>query len=281
MAQGLNNENSFGYEQYLFINTTPIPGVQSFQTKYSNPESPLITLGGKDALLVPRGEKIGKVSMSTLLVSADPFFHLTGSAGHNGYLIKDLNDRFSNYSFISGYMTSYSQQYSIGNLPQVSTSFDVMYDLGVVNSASTVHLINQLNSLTYTNTGVFQDIHIGCATCSLSDIEDNPLQAYEINISIPRIPIYSINKDTPNHVLLGRPIEFTVSLQMEEGSYNTFNMKRFPSEIPNDTITIGLKNKNGQSTNTYSFGKMNLIGMERQNNVDSPSLINLVYKRVI
>lgn len=281
MAQGLNSENSFGYEQYLFIDTTPVAGVQSFQSKYANPESPLISLGGKDALLVPRGDKLGKIAISTLLVSADPFFHLTGAAGHNGYLIKDLNSRFSNYSFISGYMTNYNHQYSVGNLPQITTSFDVMYDLGIVNSDSASHLINQINSLTYVNTGVFQDIHVGCATCSLSDIEDNPLQSYEINISIPRIPIYSINKDTPNHVLLGRPIEFTVTLQMEEGVYNAFSMKRFPSEIPSDIITIGLKNKNGQTTNTYSLGRMNLINTDKQTNVDSPSLINLVYKKVV
>lgn len=281
MAQGLNNENYFGYERYLFINNTPIPAVQSFQANYPIPQSPIVALGGIDALFAPRDNKVGKASISTVLVSTDILYQMTGKNGNNIYLLKDLNNKFDNFCCISGYLTSYNHQYSIGGLPQVNANFDVFYNIGLIDESNLNHLTSEINSLSYTSTGLFQDIHIGCATFNINDFDDNPLIGYEINISCPRVPIYCINRDTPKHVIAGKPIDLTLNLQMEESYYQYYNMKNYPNSIPTKNISITLKNKNGQTVNRYVFGSMSLVNVSKQISTDSPDIINLNYRTSI
>lgn len=282
MAQGINRENFFGYEQFLFINGLPVPGVQSFDGSFSLPVESVVQLGGGGALLAPRGAKVGQVNVNSILISSDPFYYLTGNLGVNGFLIKDLSQKFTdNFSFISGYLTSYSNQYSIGGLPQVQANFQVFSNMGEISSQHPPHIVNELNNLNYESSGIFQDIHLGCASVSFTEVNSNPLISYELNINCPRIPIYSLKRDTPQHILQGKPIEINLNLQFEDATFSQRNMKGYPFQTNNETITITLSNKSSQIVNTYSLGSMNFVSSKKQSTVDGPDIRTLTYKRIL
>lgn len=279
MAQGLNNEIVLGYEQFLFIGGAPIAGAQSVQYSYTLPKQFIYALGGIDTLSTSKGFNKGQLSVNTLLIGQDIFLPLTGENGVNGVLIKDLNNKFDNFGFISGYLTNYSNQYSLGALPQINASFDIYNDLGIIGNDNDAHIINEINNLTYTSSGVFNYPHQGCLTITSSDFNDNPLLGYDINITCGRTPFYPIGHNSPAHVLLNRPIETTVTLQFEDSVYNHFNMANHPYESSKRNITISLQNKNNQSINKYVFGDMQLIDVSRQTNTDTPNTVSLTYKK--
>lgn len=279
MAQGINKEIFLGYEQYLFVNGLPVPGAQSVQFSYNLPKQAVYPLGGVDSLITTKGFNNGRINIDASLISQDPFFYLTGNIGVNGFLIKDLNNKYDNFAFISGYLVNYSNQYSIGGLPQINASFEVYESVGLINSSYSPHINTEINSLSYTTTGIFQDIHQGCATITTSDFNDNPLLSYDINISCPKIPIYSIGQNVPRHVLLGKPIETTITLQFEDAVYQHFKMSDHPTTRSRRNITIGLHNKNNESVNRYVFGALELISVSRQTNVNTPNTVTLTYKK--
>lgn len=282
MAQGRNLENFFGYEQFFFLNGTPIPGVQAIQHSYSMPTTPLTQLGGGNVLISPKGDKFGQVSITAGLVSSDPFYPLTGNLGVNGFVIKDMSQRFEeNYGFISGYLTSYSHQYSIGTLPQIQANFQVFSNIGKFNTSHPSSIVSEINSLVFETTGKFQDIHQGCATVSFSEISNNALLGYQIDISCPRIPFYVLNRDTPKHVLLGKPIEIKLTLQIEEGDLSNYNMKGYPYQTEFENISISLKNKNGDTINRYSLGGMQLDSVQKQTSASAPDIRTLIYKKYL
>ena len=282
MAQGKNQENFFGYEQYMFVNSLPVPGVQSVQSSFNFPIFPLTQLGGDKALIVPRGDKVGQVSINTFLISSDPFFYLTGNQGVNGFLIKNLTNKFQdNFSFISGYLSSYTNQYSLGGLPQVQASFQVFSNMGKIGTSHPSSIVSELSSLSFSNTGLFQDVCQGCASVTFSESASNPLISYELSINCPRIPIFALNRDTPIHVLQGKPIEISLSMQFEDASFNTVNLKSYPYSTETEDITITLKNKDGQNINVYALGSMQLASTQKQSSTDSPDIRTLVYKRYL
>jgi len=282
MALGVNKENYFGYEQYLFVNGVPVPGVQSFQTSFQLPTAPIFQLGGNNTIIAPKGDKVGQANISTFLVSSDPFFNLTGNIGVNGFLIKNLKSKYlDNYSFISGYMGSYSNQYSLGGLPQVQANFQVFSNIGKISSTHPSNITNEINSLVFDGTGLFQDIHQGCATVSFSQVTSNPLISYEFSINVPRIPIYGLKRDTPYHVLLGKPIEINLTMQFEDSDFDALNMKGYPFRTSDEDIAISLKNKLGQTVNFYPLGVMRFVSAQKQSTLDGPDTRTVVYKRYL
>lgn len=280
MAQGINSENYFSWEDKFFLGQTPIPGLQSFDASFSLPIGPVSYLGGIDAVPAPRGDKSAQVNLNAILLSSDNFIGYTGDFGVNGYLIRDLNDRFNkNYSFVSGYLTSYSNQYSLGSLPQVNASFQVVYNIGKITSSTLTHVASEMQSLNYATTGIMQDFHQGCASFNIPIFGDNPLLSYSININCPRTVITPFNKDTPSHVFLSKPLQIDVELQFEEALYTDFNLKTYPYDKPFSNITIFLKNKNGIVVNRYNFGNLELMSSSKKESANSPATRTLVYRK--
>ena len=71
-SYGLSRDN-----QRLFINNEEIPGVQSVDFGYSVNGSLIKYLGMNSCDLIPNGPYAGSISISTLLLSDDPFIKYT------------------------------------------------------------------------------------------------------------------------------------------------------------------------------------------------------------
>lgn len=273
----------YGDDQYLFIGGTPIPLVQSFSYSYSNPSTDSSFLGEKRAFPLPNGEIRGQLSLNTLLLSQDNFYPLTGNIGVNGYLLNNLQDPFAdNFCFVSGYMTSYSQNYSVNSLPSVTTNFEVFREMGFINSdAYTPGVVSEIVGLSYTSSGILKESALGGSSISFSDIDSCPLISYSISVSCPKNPVYPINKQYPSHVFLAESANIKVSFQMERSNLLLSNPISYPDYQSVNSFQIDLLDKNDVSYNSYIFNDMILDSSSLDSSLGSPDLITLVYRKKI
>lgn len=283
MGKVIEKECTYGNDQYLFIGNSPIPLVQSYSYSYPTPSQDSSFLGERNSFNLPNGEIRGQLSLNTLLLSQDNLISFTGNVGVNGYLIRDLQDPFTdNFSFVSGYLTSYNQSYSVNSLPSVSTTFEVYKEMGFIDSDSnTPGIIAEIINLSYSSSGILKESALGGCSVTFPEIDSCPLLSYSINISCPRIPVYPINKQYPSHVFMGDSANVKVSFQMEKSNFLMSNPTNYP-EITNITsFQIDLLDKNDSSYNSYIFNDMILDSSSLDISIDSPDLVSLVYRKKI
>ena len=120
------------YEQRVLINNTFIPGVISFDASYQTSEAPINAIGRGYAQSLIESPPAGAFSMTRNLIYADPLIDFTGD---NPMKIRVVYPDGSNVGDGSldikdAYMGEYSVSCSIGDLPKISTTFDVFDDMG-------------------------------------------------------------------------------------------------------------------------------------------------------
>lgn len=282
MGKVIFQDSVVGGEQQIFVNNRPVSNAQNFSASYKIPSINSSFLGENTSFSLPDGRVEGQVSITSLLLEQDYMLPLTGNLGINGFLLNNKSDKMlDSFSFVSGYLTSYSHSYSIDSPPTVSVDFQVFKSIGPISESSDQIIINELNLLSYTSTGIFNEVSIGCALVDLTGLDNCPLTSYSINASTPRIPIYPINKRSPSHVFLDDSANLTVSLSFERSDYGLFNNSNYPLSKPIEDISISLYNKSGQPYNEYLFTDMILDSTSLNSTPTNPNIISLVYRKKI
>jgi len=120
------------YEQRVLINNTFIPGVISFDASYQTSEVPVNAIGKGYAQSLIESPPAGAFSMTRNLIYADPLINFTGD---NPMKIRVVYPDGSNVGDGSldikdAYLGEYSVNCSIGDLPKISTTFDVYDEMG-------------------------------------------------------------------------------------------------------------------------------------------------------
>src|SRR5947208_2083463 len=122
MADVLSNGRIERKDQFLFINQQNIIGAQSIEIHPNLALAPLkyLGMGGNNFTPYPSSDTLGTISIDYLLLNNDPFINYTGDSLINGYILRSPSDFTNNYSFLSGFLTSYRCEYSINQIPKVS-----------------------------------------------------------------------------------------------------------------------------------------------------------------
>lgn len=126
MPESSVNSRITASDQLCFLGTERIIGLQSINPSNNFAANPLIYAGafGKRPRYIPRGEQNNIASINSTLINQDLFFNKVVSNNyHNIYLLKDINNLNNNYCLLNGYFSEYSMQYSIGNIPEINTTF--------------------------------------------------------------------------------------------------------------------------------------------------------------
>ena len=127
-------------EQLFFVNGTQISGIQSLDANYSTNYAPLKFIGMNETQYIQRGPKTASITLNQSLIASDQFLKFTGSSGFNGYVFKSKSNTSDNFSFTSGYLTSYNSRCGIGNIPEVSIGVQVYGNIGeLANTESLSH----------------------------------------------------------------------------------------------------------------------------------------------
>lgn len=261
-------------ESLVFINSGQLAGVQTVNLRYENNAQELKYLGMSKCRNIPVGARIGSFDVSYFIITDEMVLPHTGNSGVNGYMLRARDNRVENFSFSSGYLTSYSSRASIGEIPQAQATFTVFGDVGkLATNADMDHI------LANEATPVLKPTAPSHISISLDDFSTNRVVGYEINLSVPRNPTYRLGYTHPIAVKYVPPILVDVQFTMEKNDYVADKLTNYPylNKIANLNIVLRDFELN-QPVVSYSFSNMMLKSESYSQNVDGRGVFQLGYR---
>ncbi len=276
MSKVIDNNRITREQQFFFMNGTQIPGVQSISIAPEYGKFPLKYLGVSNVQFAPNGPQIGNISINSLLISNDQFLQYTGNLGFNGYVLKTIGDASTNYSFISGYMTSYTSTCSIGEIPQISAEITAYGKVGRIDTSEITNLTaikNNPSNLLLKIPGP------GSISVSIDDFTNNRIQSYSLSIKTPRNPIYYLGNRNPYSIELNYPLEVNASFAIEPDTYTPLHSQSFPCTNKTRNLTLTIKDYDNDATIvSYGFSALSLINENYSTNIDGNVTMNIDYQ---
>lgn len=271
--------------QKFFLGSGQVFGVQSIAASYGNSTQPLEFIGSTKFISIPAGVQAGKIDIASLVANTDPFIKCISNSGFNGFILKDSNNIDDNYSFYSGYLTSYTSSCSVGNMPETSVSFVTFGDVGRIPTGSfPTGAFNELNYIKNNpNQGFINKIASPTSVeITLDEFQTSLVNSYSLSINIPRKDFYLMGNRFPYETLIDFPIEVTVSFEiLADSSYisSQGNLRDYPCKRKLKNFEIKLKEDKTDSVITsFSFSGIELVSESYSINTDDNLVINAEYR---
>ena len=271
--------------QTFYLNRTPLSGVAGCVISYNLPNQPLKYLGMTSGSSINKGVLGGSLDINMPLIAADPFLQFTGISGFNGYLIEDKLNLNRNFSFTSGFITSYSNSCSVGAIPQVSVQAAIVGNIGAFYSNESPSVSGDL-SYVVNNPSIALPIKIasyGSISLNLSEMATNRVLSYNLSLNIPRNAIYCLGTGTPVDVQINWPVTVELDTQFDVDNYLAQNARNLIHTPTKKDITLTLRDFSDNSViNTFSFSNMELISENINTSADQNStIISVKYRSYI
>jgi len=220
------NNASPSYEQIFYLGGTGVSGIRNLSAGYSVGQKQIKALGAGFTQEVIAEPLRGDMSMTRDMLYQDPVLGLTGEAPISGTLLYgvELDGAEKVYGFNTGYLTSYSINCNVQDVPTIESTFAVFGQLGsgVREGELDYSGVAPLQNLGVVNhESVFLTFNGSGTNRAVS-----ASQTYNIN----RVPIYTLDQKTseiyyaPSEVLTEYPIDITTNLTIEMDDYETANM---------------------------------------------------------
>lgn len=203
------------YENTFFLDGAALSGIISFDGSYTISTQPINVIGKGFVKQVLTEVPNASVSLSRYLVNGDPILLLTG----NGYdytatrCSGGIVYNGKSFGFGTGYLSSFGINCSVGNVPQIQSSFDIYGNIGSGintsgNAAAGSVFVPQVKNI--------------IVTCNNSTT--NRVKEFNIDFKCPKIPIYALNQNNaeiPVEVHNQYPIEVISSFTIDVDDYET------------------------------------------------------------
>lgn len=264
-------------QQHFYLDTAEVFGVQNIISTFNVPTAPIKYIGFKSGSYIYNGPKIAEFGVSQFLVTDDVFLKYTGDVTFNGYILRSKNNFNDNYSFKSGYLTSYSVKCQIGAAIEVATTISAYVDGGVFPTGEIPIAIKDSSSSFPLRIADPRSVSI-----NIDDFNTNRVTSFDINITCNRFPVYILGSSLPTEIKSQYPFDTSVKFQFELDSYSGFRMSDHPCKRDVRDLSIVLRNYQDSSVlNTYSFKNMTKISETYNNTVDGLVLMSIEYKGFI
>lgn len=259
-------------EQHFFINNTEVPGIQNLDIEYTQAVAPLKHIGcGGQYFALPAGRFGGQASVTSLLISNDPFINLTGNSGVNGYIVKTYGNTTQNFSFVSGYMSSYTVNCSIGQVPQINASFDVFGEIGKVDSSDADRISSDFSAINaYVPNLPLKIAASNSISLNISDFSTNRVQSFNLGITCARNPVYILGNRYPARVEIEYPMQVSLDFAMDLNDYNARKASLFPLRDTKNGVSVIFNDiQNNQPILSFAFTGMTFAGEAQRSNVNN------------
>jgi hypothetical protein len=284
--------------EHFLLNGIEIPGIQDFQLDYNVNASPLYYLGNSKVNTAPRGQRVGNVSLNSLLISDDYFIGLTGVSGCNGYTLENrpvkngdgVRQEVRKFyhvqleGFISGYLTSYTQSCGLGEIPKIQSNFTVYKNIGLLDSKQDKEVeTDWRNTINDPLTKQFSapnsyNTEINLLGGNFETSFDRFIY-YSFTVDVEREPVFVPGYKYPVDIIQKRPINVTFEMQFEIDRYKMFNIENYPEKQIFSDIELLLNDfETNAAFKTYRFNNLHLINQSRSATINNNSLINLTYQ---
>lgn len=279
--------NSFGRiiaaNQQIYLNTGRLWGINSFDISpsFGNDSLNYIGIGNKPINQILNSEQFSDVSINSNLINYDPFIQYTGADCFNMFVLNNQGDLDNNYSFISGYLNSYSLKFSIGQPIQTSIGIKFINNCGKISTGGMD--LNAYNQLTAIPNNIYEDTEKKFAIASyestdliLNEYNSQRITEASIDLKISRTPIYNIGNKVPSKINIVYPILINCSFTIEINSlYSGIELQSFPANQQTQDITFNLYENNNPSNLivSYGFSGMTATNETRKISIDGNTTI--------
>jgi len=201
------------YENVFYLGRAALSGILSVDGSYDIDYTPINVIGKGFLKQTMASVPKAKLNISRYLTNNDPAFNLTGD--NRFYRATFINGgvqyKGKNFGFENGCLNSIGISCSVGEVPQVQTSFDIYGDMGSYFDPSGQKYAG----------GVFvpqvKNIILNCRNSTTNRVKN-----FNIDFSTPKLPIYglsSANAEIPIEVHNVYPIEVMTSFTLEIDDY--------------------------------------------------------------
>jgi hypothetical protein len=229
--------------------------------------------------MVPQGPQEGSVSVNTLLIKQDYFIAYTGNSGFNGYVVRSKTNETGNFGFTSGYLTNYRCQCSVGDIPTIDATIAVFGDVGQVDYHESDVSSNDFYRMHGSSVSGLKIASPGTIDLNLDEFETNRVNSFDINITIPRKPIYHLGSRYPVSVETDSPIQVDCSFQFEVNDYQTSSMRAYPCHPKATGILINFRDyETNEVITSFNFEDLLLVSETTSSPADGPVTVSATYR---
>lgn len=284
MSDFLINNRIGSEKQYLFLGTERVIGVQSISVNPNFSLSPINHLGSssRDISYIPSQEQSAYLSINAFLLDQDFFVsHVTGGEPVNAYIMRSPTDFDTIYSLTSGQFINYICDYSIGNVPSITTTFVSYGEVGGIPTGGLdSNQLEYIAAQSYDVTGVLVP-YGNSVTINIDDFNTNRVQSFSVSLDMPKTPIYKMGSKKPYRWDIGEPLRVQCSFSFEQGDYVGTSLRATPQNSGTKNISLIVKDYNTDTVITsYSFDNMNLLSEESSVRVNDDVIINQNYEGI-
>jgi hypothetical protein len=202
------SNSRIGHEnQLIYLDTERLIGVQSVSLTNNYGLSPVsyVGIGSKELNDIPNSELSSTFNLSTYLINKDYFWNLTtGNGSTDMFILRSVTDRASTYSILSGYFTDFSCRYSIGNVPEISTTFTSLSNAGPIPSSEIPADTNaKLLIIALSNPSITGNLAIpfgNSISLGIADFTTNRVQSFTLSAQSSKIPVYNMGIKTAQKI---------------------------------------------------------------------------------
>jgi len=270
--------------QYVFLNSGQIPGIQSISMENDFGTSPVTFIGLNYINLAPNQPQEGRIRIERLIIDGtDHFKPFTGNSGFNMYILKDQHNPTDNYGFTSGYIINYSTKCSLGQIPSSEIGIISFGNLGMIPSGESADTSGQFINI-QTSSEIRNPTIPGPGSAVLTlnnDFNVNRLLSYDINIAIDRKGIYPLGTRYPISVETNYPIDINVSFTFDLANYSGYTIRDFPGNPKTGNLILQINNFNNAGLiQDFRFTGVTLVNESYATNVDGNVIVNARYRRL-
>jgi hypothetical protein len=231
---------TLNYENTFFLGGTALSGVLSVDGSYNIDYKPINVIGQGFVKQVISSIPTAELSLSRYLVSDDPVLNLTGQQSNFSAVPISAGLYYKNkyFAFQNGYLKSIGISCSVGEIPQIESSFDVFGNIGPNFNPSGNNYAGSVFVPQVKN------ISITCRNSTSNRVKD-----FNINFNNKNLPIYvlrSSSSEIPVEVSIIGPIEVETSFTLDIDDYET---KQLFSDLSSNGVTSFTINVNGTILN--------------------------------
>tara|TARA_R110000822_G_scaffold110654_6_gene241013 strand:+ start:38958 stop:39806 length:849 start_codon:yes stop_codon:yes gene_type:complete len=232
-------------ENYVYVNGITLHDVQSVQGSTSLNRTSVNVAGIGHMASIHEGVLNGNFSMERIAVNEDPFtgdLHKVPFTGVWEYT--DSSDVSKYFAAHSGYLSSYSFNASVGQIPTISTEITA-YGNMIGGSVGT-------GDITRDDDGLEDNfIYPKQIELSYTDGDTNRVQSFNLSFSIPRVTRDRLGalKSIPD-TFVAYPIQASLSIDLEVDEYSATDIETL---ICQDTQDISLTMQTCGGTNIRNF----------------------------
>jgi len=281
------SNSRIGHEnQLVYLDAERLIGVQSIDVTNNFGLSPVsyAGIGSKTLNNIPNSEQSSTFNLSTYLINKDYFWHLTtGNGSADMFILRENTDRSSAYCILSGYFTNFSCRYSIGNIPEVSTTFISLVNSGPVPSSETPSSTNiKLLAIAVGNPSITGNLAIpfgNSISLGITEFNTNRVQSFTLSAQSIKTPIYNMGRREAHRIEhQSTQISLDVSFVMADYQINTLRSGGSINGVTKSlNLVAGDYSNTGNIVARYQISNLTLINEAYSNQVNGDVLVSQSY----